>query len=71
MRLKKIPKGTKMIKFTNPYKINAIIYVKKSIWHLVGANEYTIMRADNFFGDGRVYPEMQLYSNLKIQVEYE
>lgn len=71
MRLKKIPYGSIRIKFTNPWTEIAHIYRNKNLWLIIPPNEYLLIRADNFSGNGLIYPEMQLYSNLKIGVEYE
>ncbi len=71
MRLKKIPKGTKIIIFTNPWDIPARVFYKKQLKYLIDGLSFCVARADNFSGSGVVYPELQLYSNLKIKVEYE
>jgi hypothetical protein len=71
MRLKKIPKGTKIINFTNPWPTECRVSLNKKAFVFVHANSFAIVEVSSFFNDIRLneFPDMQLYSNLKIEME--
>lgn len=72
MRLKKIPKGTKYIKFTNNSPDNVIIYYKKEPFLFLGSNSFILIECSSFICKIPVkeFPEMQLYSGKRVYMEF-
>ncbi len=72
MRLKKIPSGVKCIKFTNFFPVNCILHLDRKPFLLIDANSFKIIQAEYFMVGVpmKEFPAMQLYSNLKISVEF-
>jgi len=71
MRLKKIREGEQIIKFSNPWPVTCFIYLDKKLFFQVPANCFSIIEAQYFFVGVPLkhFPELDLYSNIKISVE--
>lgn len=71
MMLKKIPNGTKLIKFINYTKKNCVIHYNKKPFLFVEAGHYKICDCKTFLIEFQIdeFPEMNLYSSHKIGIE--
>ncbi len=66
MRLKKIPKGTRFIKFTNNTEKDCLVYLNKQLFKCIPRKTFHYFHC--------VVPscdEVIFYSNIKIEVEYD
>lgn len=72
MRLKKIPRGQTTILFCNPWPIDCVLHLNKKPFLFIGRNSFMGIEARNFIVGVplKEFPEMQLYSNLKIEIYY-
>ena len=72
MRLKKIPSGMKVIKFLNPFNKKCFIRHQKKPFLMIEENSFCIIEPGTFIVGMPMneFPELQLYSNLKIWISY-
>ncbi len=73
MRLKTIPKGTKIIKFTNPTNKICALYWNKKPFLRIAEDSFIIIKSRIFFCGIplKEFPEFILYSNVKIEMDYK
>lgn len=74
MRLKKVPKGTKHIFFTNESITDCIVYVEGAPLLCVRGNSIKYISCDSFFCElppPKEFPTWQFYSNIKIELEFK
>lgn len=69
MRLKRIPKGKIVIRLTNRHNKDCLVHFNKKPFSFIPAKSFGLFNARDF-GYEEHFPEMQLYSNLKIEIKY-
>lgn len=72
MRIKKIPEGQQIISFSNRYDRDCILHLDRKPFLVIPANSFKIIEAKYFLVGHTLkeFPAMQLYSNLRIEVDY-
>lgn len=73
MKLKKIPKATRFIKFENTFPEECKVYLNKEIFLVIAPESFSVLDCHNYFFQMppmKEFPQWQFYSNIKIEVEY-
>lgn len=70
MRLKKFPKGTKIVCFQNNGREDCMISWNRKPFLIIAAGYYKVIEASSFYVGYPLehFDEMQLYANKKIEV---
>ena len=73
MRLKKVPKATRFIKFENTFPEECRVYLNQEIFSIIPSESFKILDCRSYFCElpaMKEFPQWQFYSNIKIEVEY-